>query len=351
MPAESFFRKPVLELDAYHLDTHEGIKLNQNESPWDLPVPLKAQIVENLLKVPWNRYPPPDPIQLKKKMAKYLNVWPDNIVFANGSNVLIQALVMATSVGGKVMVLEPSFGVYAYQAQLLDNKVVAIPLEPDFSLPVKKMLRIMKKEKPNIIFIPNPNAPTGTLFDFEAIKEIVQSASCPVVIDEAYYPFSTTTMIDWIRSYDNLVILRTFSKAMSLGGLRLGWLIAEPDVARHVQKCLLPFCMSRLTYETAMVTLDNMDYVEKVASQIREERDRVWKEMQTVPAITPYPSKANFILFDTADATRVFKGLIKEGILVRVIKDLHRLQNTLRVTIGTKDENNSFLTALRKVVG
>jgi histidinol-phosphate aminotransferase len=345
-----FIRKDVENLAAYHLDEHSGIKLNQNESPWDIPVTLKAQIVENLLKISWNRYPLGESIQLRKKMAKQLGLWPDNILFANGSNVLIQALLLATSVGKKVLLPDPTFGVYEYQAQLLGNTVVRVSLdEENFSLPVEKFVAAIKKEKPSIIFIPNPNAPTGNLLEVEALKKIIQAASCPVVIDEAYYPFSGTTLIDMVRDYDNLVILRTFSKAMALGGLRLGYLVAEPEMVMQVQKCLLPFCINRIALVTALTVLDDQEYVDEYVKKIVAERGRVFGEMQKVAQIKVYPSAANFILFEVEKPNDVFKKLLELGVIVRQVSDGRRLKNCLRVSIGTKEENESFLKSLRKV--
>jgi len=165
MSLKDYFRQEVIDLPAYHLDSHEGIKLNQNESPWDVPVEIKAKVVENLVKVAWNRYPLDDLLLLKKKMARHLGVWPDNLVFANGSNVLIQALTFSTSIQKQVLILDPTFGIYEIEAKLFGNKIIRVPLEEDFAISKDKLLRTIKKEKPGIIFIPNPNAPTGNLFD------------------------------------------------------------------------------------------------------------------------------------------------------------------------------------------
>ena len=157
MSLKDYFRQEVIDLPAYHLDSHKGVKLNQNESPWDIPVELKAMVVEKILQVPWNRYPLGDLLVLKKKMAKYLGVWPDNLVFANGSNVLIQTLTFATCIDRTVLVVDPTFGVYEIEAKLFGNKVVRVPLREDFSLPKDQLIRTIKKERPGIIFIAKEN--------------------------------------------------------------------------------------------------------------------------------------------------------------------------------------------------
>lgn len=350
MRIKRLIRKAVLDAPLYHLEEYPGIKLNQNESPWDLPVPIKVRVVEDLLKVPWNRYPLGDLLLLKKRMARFLGVWPDNLVLANGSNVLIQALIIAASVEQKVMVPDPSFGVYAIEAELLGNKVHRIDLNEDFSIPESKFLQAIRRGRPGIIFIPNPNAPTGTLFDLESIRKIIEAAPCLVVIDEAYFPFSGTTVIDWVREYDNLVVLRTFSKAYALSGLRLGFMIADPDVAQQVQKCILPFCMNRLTFVAAMTVLDSIDYSDDFVKKISAERERVYWEMNKIQKIKVYPSHTNFLLFEVKKAEDTFRRLLKLGIVVRQINDGRRLTNTLRVTLGTREENNSFLSAIEKAL-
>lgn len=349
--SRSLIRKEVLESPAYHLEEHEGVKLNQNESPWDLPIELKAQVIENLLKTPWNRYPLSDVVQLKKKMAKHLNVWPDNLVFANGSNVLIQALILATTVKGKMLVVDPSFSVYELEGKLLGNKVIRQPLNDDFSIPLDDCLHTIRKEKPSIIFIPNPNAPTGNLFAAETLKKIIEAAPGLVVIDEAYYPFSGETCIEWIKQYDHLVVLRTFSKAYALGGLRLGYLVAEPEIAQEIQKCLLPFCISKLTFTVAMTVLDEPDYINQYVTRICAERARVYSAMQSLAKLTVYPTNTNFILFEVENSKEVFNHLLQEGVIVRQVSDGRRLTQALRVTVGEKSENDLFLKALVKALG
>lgn len=351
MSIEKYFRKNVLELPSYHLSVQDGIKLNQNESPWDIPVELKAEIIEKLTQTPWNRYPLGDEVELKKKMSKYLGVWPDNLTFANGSNVLIQALVQATSVNGKVMVLDPSFSVYELEGKLLGNKIVRFPLDDDFSLNENEFISTISSEKPNIIFIPNPNAPTGNGFSPRTLRNIIEASSCLVVIDEAYYPFSGFSAIEWVKEYVNLVVLRTFSKAFSLGGLRFGYMISEPDISYQIQKCLLPFCVNKLTYITVDTVLDQIEYVQAYTDKINLERDRVYSELKKLPQIQVYPSNANFIIFKVNQSERIFKELLSKGVILRDVGDGKKLKNILRVSIGTDKENDAFISAMHQVLG
>ena len=217
-------------------------------------------------------------------------------------------------------------------------------------MPKDQLIRTIKKERPGIIFIANPNAPTGNLFDPDVLRKVVEITDCLVVVDEAYYPFSDFTVIDWTKQYDNLVILRTFSKAFSLGGLRLGWMVAEPEVSRMIEKCLLPFCINKLVYATALAVLDSPNYLKKYMKAINTERERVYKALKSLYSLTVYPSKTNFILFETDNADLLFKKLLEQKVIVRQMNDGRRLRNALRVTIGSKEENDAFLYALRKVL-
>ncbi|MBX7149207.1 histidinol-phosphate transaminase [bacterium] len=350
MSIEKKIRKAVLDAPAYHLKTEEGIKLNQNESPWDIPVHLKTEIIEKLLQTPWNRYPLGDIVPLKKKLAKLLNLWPDNLVFANGSNVLIQAIIMACAVNDKIMVLDPTFSVYELQGQLLGNTIIKYPLDENFEFDRDALIATVKKQKPKVLFIANPNAPTGNLYNLNMMRAIVEECPCLVVVDEAYYPFSGTTVINWVRQYDNLIVLRTFSKAFAMGGVRFGYLAADADIATQIEKCLLPFCISKLTAACVDTVLDHPEYVENYTSDICKERDRVVEEMKNIPGITVYPTKANFVLFKCEDSQTVFRRVLNEGVILRDVSNPTTLAKTLRVSIGTKEENNAFLSALKKAI-
>ncbi len=351
MPLKNFFRQEVLDLTAYHLEEHTGVKLNQNESPWDIPVELKTEVVEALIRIPWNRYPLSETRTLQKKMAKYLGVWPDNLVFANGSNVLIQALTFATSIAREILVVDPTFGIYEVEAKLFGNRVIRVPLREDFSIPPDLFLKTLKKEKPGLVFIPNPNAPTGNLFDRDLLIKIISTADCLVVIDEAYCQFSGVTLLDDLKEHDNLVILRTFSKAFALGGLRLGWMIAEPEICHQIQKCLLPFRLGKLTFATAMAVLESPEYMEEYVKVVCKERDRLYQEMKKIKRIKVYPSQANFLLFEVEKGEAVFRKLLSEKVILRQVNDGRRLVNALRVSVGAPEENDVFLNALRKIVG
>lgn len=327
------------------------IKLNQNESPYDLPDPLKKKILEKISSLDWNRYPTPFTDDLRTALAKNENWDPDGILVSPGSNVMIQWLMLATAIQGKVMTLKPSFSLYRVAGGLLENRVIEIPLsEEDFSLPHEEVIGRLEKESPQILLMANPNAPTGNLFPEESLLEILKVAKkrdCVVLLDEAYYPFSGITFKDHLRDFKNLIVLRTFSKAFSLGGIRLGYLIADPSLCQEIRKAMLPFTVGLLQETIGMTVLENAGYVDRLVEEIKKERELLFRGLQEIPGITPYRSSTNFILFRLPDANKTYQDLISEGILIRPMHG-EGLHDCLRVTVGKAEENRLFLQRLRK---
>lgn len=344
-------RPELKKTPGYHLDQPKHrIKLNQNESAYDLPAPLKRKISARLGKVAWNRYPSPYAETLTAKIAKRERWTREGILVANGSNVLTQALVTATAVKGRVLVPGPSFSLYALYGELFGNRVTRVPLNPDFSLDRDRFLKAMKRTRPDIVFIANPNAPTGTLFDAADLKAIVKAAPCLVVIDEAYYPFSGQTLKGSLKRFPNLVLLRTFSKAFSLGGVRAGYLLAAPRIVQEVRKLVPPFCVNALSATVAEAVLDSPKFVDQIVKEVRREREKVYKGLKALPGIEPFPTGANFVMFRAKRSKAIFSGLVRKGILIRDVSDGKWLKNCLRVTVGTPKENDAFLRAIKKLV-
>jgi histidinol-phosphate aminotransferase len=344
----SYFRPEVIREAAYHLDSYpEAIKLNQNELPWDLPIPLKDELFARLRELPFQRYPLPQPMDLKRRLAQALELKPRQIELSNGSNVMIQALILATALKGKVLILDPTFSVYEIEAKLFGNKVLKVALhEPDFAFPLEKTLNEIRRRRPNLVFLANPNAPTGTLFPAEAILEVVKRAPCLVVVDEAYFQFSKVTLLPALKKNPNLVILRTFSKGFGLGGVRIGYLAAAEKVAENISKILLPYCLSAISETTAHFVLDHAAHFDRAVAQVLAERDRMLLAMRVLPKIQVFDTAANFILFRVKSAKACFAHLLKAGILVRDVSSHGGLKNCLRVSVGRIEENDAFLRAL-----
>lgn len=344
-------RKEIKKIKAYQLKAEQAkIKINQNELPYDLNPLLKKKALKRLASLDWNRYPRDRPVSLIRALAKKEGVKDSQIVVSNGSNVLVQALIAATSIQAKVMVLDPSFSVYELEAKIFSNKVIKFPLNKnDFSWDIKNMVKQIKKEKPSIVFIPNPNAPTGTLFSKKDLESVIKATRSMVVIDEAYYDFSKATVLPWIKKYKNLVVLRTLSKAYGLGGVRVGYMIAREDIAQEVYKVVMPYCLSQINQVLAELLLEEEDQVKKRVEEILQEREKVYQQLAELKTIQVYPSSANFIYFTSKAHQKIFQGLLNEGILIRQVST-RSYPNALRVSIGSPKENSTFLKAMKKIL-
>lgn len=326
------------------------VKLDAQENPYPLPENVRTKILNALRPVLLNRYPDPCAVELKKKIAGRIGTKTENIMLGNGSDELIQAIIMAF--GGpskKVCYPVPTFSMYGIITKSLGQIPIEVLLGKDFDLDKNAMLSAIKKERPAVIFLSYPNNPTGNCFSKETVIEIIKKSEAAVVIDEAYCDFSKKTFLPLIRDYENLVILRTLSK-IGLAALRLGVLIARPEIVREINKVRLPYNVNSLSQGAAKVVLGNGKVIDKQLKAIIKEREGLYKILLRIGGITPFPSEANFILFRTdKDANKIYQRLIDKGILVRNLNQKGLLRNCLRVTIGTPDEDRRFLDALKTV--
>src|SRR4029453_18933524 len=210
----NYIRKEILETAGYHLHSlPEAFKLNQNEISADIPGEIKAKVLEKIVRMPWNRYPQSQPFSLRDKLSQALN-WPsEGILIANGSNVLIQAIMMAAAVNSMVLTVDPTFGLYEIEGKVLGNEIRRVSLGENFSFPTEAFLKALAETPPAAVFLANPNAPTGNQFSREDMMEVIKNAPCLVVMDEAYFQFADYHLFDELQNHKNLILLRTFSKA------------------------------------------------------------------------------------------------------------------------------------------
>ena len=292
-----------------------------------------------------NRYPDSEAKTLKKIISKNLRLTPENILFGNGSDELIYYLI--TVFGGPVLYPVPTFSMYGIISQALGEKRIEVPLDDEFDLDTDRILPLIKKEKPGIIFLSSPNNPTGNCFSADRILKIVESTSL-VVIDEAYQPFSSEKgFLPMLNDYKNLVILRTLSK-IGFAGLRVGFMIAGREIINEVNKVKLPFNINSLSQAAAAALLQNTHTIKLHMGLITSERERLLNELWKLRGIKPYPSEANFILFKVKNSDKIYCRLLKKGVLVRNMRGT--VNECLRVTVGTKKENNIFIKALKEVM-
>ena len=346
--------KPAVRaLGAYTLRPYEPrIKLNQNESPYDVPAPLKARVLAIAAERPWNRYPPFVAQNFMSAVAE-ANDWPtDGILVANGSNELIQAvLAVVVGAGVSVVIPEPTFTLYRLMTEVNSGSVDSVPPRADLRFDVDAIIAAAQASSAAVVVLCSPNNPTGAALTEHEIRRVHDETGALVLLDHAYIEFGGYDARPLLPDHPRLVLLRTFSKAMSLAGLRAGYLLAHPELAREVNKAKLPYNINFFSEFAAAEVLLSRDLLQPQIREIRDERDRLYAGLAAIPGIDVYPSEANFVLFRVADHKRVFARLLDEyGILVRDVSGYPMLDSCLRVNAGTPEENAAFLAAVRTIV-
>jgi histidinol-phosphate aminotransferase len=348
---EVLIRPEIRALRAYHVPDATGlIKLDAMENPYSWPEAVKREWLDTLQRVALNRYPDPDARRLRERLRLSLGV-PQGmeLMLGNGSDELIQIILLAVSKPGAVVLAPtPTFVMYEMIATFTGMKFAGVPLAPDFSLDMPAVLRAIETHRPAVIFLAWPNNPTGNLFTREDVLRVIEQAPGLVVLDEAYHAFAGQSFMDQLGKHDNLLVMRTLSK-QGLAGLRLGVLAGPRPWLEEFNKVRLPYNIGVLTQASAEFALAHLALLDEQARQIRAERERLFESLNALKGIQAWPSRTNFILFrvEPGDADRVFDGLRTHGVLIKNLKSAGgMLKNCLRVTVGTPEENNSFLKAL-----
>ena len=347
----SLIRDEVRAISAYHVPDSRGmIKLDAMENPYGLPPGLRAQIAALASEVSLNRYPDPGAAALKARLRETMDI-PDamDLLLGNGSDELIQILALAVNRPGAVLMsVEPSFVMFRMVATFTGMRYVGVALTADFDLDVSALGAALREHRPALTFIAYPNNPTGNLFDTDALHALVSASPGLVVVDEAYHAFAGRSFVSELARYPNLLIMRTLSK-LGLAGLRLGMLIGRPQWLMEFDKLRLPYNVNVLTQRIAALVLQHPDVLTAQAAAIREGRQRLLAALQVLPGVRAFPSDANFILFRVPRADTVFSGLRSRGVLVKNLNGSHAaLADCLRVTVGTPEENDRFLSALQQ---
>ena len=350
MKPEDLVRPEVLALKAYHVPEAKGmVKLDAMENPYALPEKLRRELADALSRVDLNRYPDPTGEKLRELIARRMKVPAGmGVMLGNGSDELLQIVTLALARTGAVMMYPtPTFVMYSMYATFTGMKAVAVPLRDDFSLDAKAFIARIKSERPALVFLAYPNNPTGTLYPEADVVEVIKACEGVVVIDEAYHAFAGRTFMDRLREFPNLVVMRTVSK-LGLAGIRLGYLAASAAWVEEFNKVRSPYNVNVLTQAAAEFMLERLEVLEEQAARIRAEREKLGKDLQALRGVKVFPSAANFFLVRVPDAARVDASLRSQGVLV---KNLHPgIAQSLRITVGTPDENRILLTALREAL-
>ena len=342
--------KPMDELEREYGVTN-AIKLASNENPWG-PSPLALVAVSEVLRN-LHRYPDGSSYYLTEALARWVGCQPNEIVLGNGSNEVIEFLVKAfVGTGDQVITSHPSFLMYQKFVQVRGGENIVLPLK-DMEHDLEA-IRAAVTDKTRLIFIDNPNNPTGTLISSGAFRQFVSALpqSVIVVVDEAYVDFTAPDeridILGYIRHPQEVpavVSLRTFSKAFGLAGLRVGFGIMHADVAGLLHRVRQPFNINLLAQAGALAALEDTDHYERTLTGTRAGMQWLHREVAAL-GCTPYPSHTNFFLIDVCgDATRLYETMLYKGVIVRSMK-AYGYPDFIRITVGTEDENRRFVAAL-----
>jgi histidinol-phosphate aminotransferase len=343
-------KSQVLKVPAYSLHAYEAeIKLNQNENPFDFPEDLKEEVFRRFKAREWSRYPDFVPDSVRKSLADFAGWRKDGVLIGNGSNELLQAsLMVLVGNGTKVVIPSPTFTVYALIASILGAKVIRIPLNPDMSYNMDELISKSKSSEAGVLIINTPNNPTGSVIRNEDLKRILDEFTGHVLLDEAYFEFWGHSGLELLDRYPRLIITRTFSKAMGMAGLRIGYLLGHEDLVSQISKAKLPYNVNQFSLTAAEVAVENKDRFRITIEKVLKERDRLGRKLGDIPEISVYPSEANFFLVEVPFEPKIiFDDLYRQGILIRDVSSYPMLSKCLRISVGTREQNDRLLSALR----
>jgi histidinol-phosphate aminotransferase len=359
-PGASIASDPVISvrddlrvLEGYHsAQVDVRVRLNTNESPEPPPAAFRDAVAAELSRVEWNRYPDRAATELRAAIAEHHGVDPAQIFAANGSNEVLQTLLLAYAGPGRtVATFEPTYQMHAQIARVTGATVVQGERASDFTLDPDEVRRVLAAAQPHVVFLTSPNNPTGLVEPAERVHQLLDHAPGLVVVDEAYAQFADWTAVDLIAEDRPLVVTRTFSKTWSMAGARLGYLIAPTWLVAELDKVVLPYHLDAVKQIAGRLALRFSDDMNARVGHIVAERGRVIEALGAL-TLDVFPSGANFVLFRIRDlpGRTVWQGLVDRGVLVRDCSSWPRLADCLRVTIGTPDENSTFLSALADVL-
>ena len=343
-------RDDLRALEGYHSPQVDvEVRLNTNESPMAPPAAWRDAFAAELSRVDWNRYPDRSADDLRAAIAELHDVSPDMVFAANGSNEVLQTILLAyAGFGRTVATFEPTYQMHAQIARVVGSTVVEGERQPDFTLDPSEVRRVMAEHDPHVTFLTSPNNPTGLVEPAERITDLLDASNGLVVADEAYAQFADWSALSIVDEGRPLVVTRTFSKTWSMAGVRLGYVIGPRWFVRELDKVVLPYHLDVAKQIAGRLALRFVDEMDERVRSIVAERERVSDAMRAM-AIEVTPSGANFVLFRPTEVPgrTVWQRLLDESVLVRDCSGWPRLADRLRVTIGTPAENDAFLTALQ----
>lgn len=352
---EQWINPAIRALQAYVVPDSRGyIKLDAMENPYRWPPELVSAWLEQLAGIPVNRYPDPEANGIKARLRALWEL-PDKVelLLGNGSDELIQLLALAVRGRDRVLLApEPSFVMYRLIAEVIGLHYLGVPLRAtDFSLDLEAMLAAIEDHQPALVMLSYPNNPTGNLFDREAVSRIITASPGLVVIDEAYFPFASDGFIQALADHPNLLVMRTLSK-LGLAGLRIGILAGASAWLTELNKVRLPYNINSLSQLSTEFMLDHVSILYGQVEQILQERGKLFQYLRALEGVQVWPSQTNFLLLRVQGrAEAIYKELKSHSILIKKLHGSHPLlEDCLRITVGTSDENAALMATLGNIL-
>ncbi|WP_309493426.1 histidinol-phosphate transaminase [Candidatus Hecatella orcuttiae] len=333
------------------LRKEQVLRFDTNTMP-SPPKELLSKLAELLPGLGVNDYPDTSYTQLREGLAKYLGRRVEQLTVTTGADEALD-IVAKTFIdpGTEALASKPTYSFYSTIVEVMGGRLVLAPRREDFSEDVDALLEACSRQT-RLVFICSPNNPTGNLTDRSDIMKVLEESGCPLVVDESYAEFCGRTVVDLVDAYENLIVIRTFSKAFSLAGARVGYMVAHEKTVRLLNKVRPPNSLSVISLALAGLALENLELLRRNVQWVTEERERLIKALQVIPGLQVYPSQANFILirFKTPPAPEAYRRLLQQGIVPRSFDEASGLGDCLRFCVRTPEENQALINALERLV-
>ncbi len=339
----------------FGLEIEDIIKIDANENVFIERSWMQEQLKKCLQKINLARYPDPLYIETRKSLAQYFGLDYNEIIVGNGSDdVFMTIFHTIIDNQSEVLVAEPTFSMYKFFTDILGAKYSYVLLNDDFTLDVKSLLSKVSKNT-KLMIIASPNNPTGNTFETDKIKFLIENFEGIFILDEAYAAYSNVSLIDWIHKYNNLIVIRTFSKSLGLAGLRVGIMALNKELADILRPIQIPYSLNVVAQYLVPQLLKEKEYFQKKIEEVKKEREWLFSKLTEIKQLKVYPSNTNFILVkvlkDGLNANKVCEELIKSGIIIRDRSKVPLLSNCVRITVGTREINLNLLEQLKRILG
>jgi len=327
-------------------------RMDANENPYDLMEYLLEDFIEKIRGVAINRYPDTDCEELRKLLGIHNNTNRENIICGNGSDEIIQIIINTfVGFGDAVITHTPTFSMYKVFTTIAGGNNIEVPSDEEFNVNIQKIISAANANQAKIIFICNPNNPTGFCFSRNQIINIIEQTNAIVVVDEAYSEFMDDSVVDLATVYEKLIVLKTMSKAFALAGARIGYGISNKETIERLNRVKPPYNLNTFSQLLGMTYLENLSAITESIVKIKDQREYLLHQLSVYEEIRTYPSKSNFILIKTDKASKLLQESNEAGIALRYFANESLLENCIRITVGSEEENNRLINVIKKVVG